>query len=124
MDEIMERQPDCRIACTAEEERILDPLLARYPNAFLIEEFKQAPFESKHNPERFSPMSGYERGLQPVLMVWLFSKCAHYIKNRSSTGAVASWLSEGRIVNIAHEETLSYLKMDDQVEIEGIKYPL
>jgi hypothetical protein len=124
VDEIMERNPDFRIAATAEEERILDPLLARYSNAFIIEEFKQAPFESKHNPERFSNVTGYERGLQPVLMVWLFSKCAHYIKNRSSTGAVASWLSDGRIVNIAHEETLSYVKMDDQVEIEGIKYPL
>jgi len=124
VDEIMERNPDFRIAATAEEERILEPLFARYPNAFHIEEFKQAPFESKHNPERFSPVSGYERGLQPVLMVWLFSKCKHYIKNRSSTGAVASWLSDGRIVNIAHEETLSYLKMDDQVEIEGIKYNL
>jgi len=124
VDEIMERNPDFRIACTAEEERVLDSLLARYPNAYLIEEFKQAPFESKHNPERFTQVSGYERGLQPVLMVWLFSKCKHYIKNRSSTGAVASWLSEGRVVNIAHEETLSYLKMDDQVEIEGIKYPL
>ena len=124
IDEILERNPDFRIACTAEEQHILDPLLERYPNAFLIEEFKQSPFESKHNPERFSPVSGFERGLQPVLMVWLFSKCKHYIKNRSSTGAVASWLSNGRIVNIAHEETLSYLKMDDQVEIEGIKYPL
>jgi len=124
IDEILNSNPDFRIACTAEEEKILDPLLARYPNAFLIEEFKQAPFESKHNPERFTEVSGYERGLQPVLMVWLFSKCAHYIKNRSSTGAVASWLSDGRIVNIAHEETLSYLKMDDQVEIEGIKYKL
>ena len=124
VDEIMERNPDFRIAATAEEERILEPLFARYHNAFHIEEFKQAPFESKHNPERFSSVSGYERGLQPVLMVWLFSKCAHYIKNRSSTGAVASWLSEGRIVNIAHEETLSYLKMDDQVEIEGTKYKL
>jgi hypothetical protein len=124
IDEILESNSDYKIACTAEEEKILDPLLARYPNAFLIEEFKQSPFESKHNPERFTEVSGYERGLQPVLMVWLFSKCAHYIKNRSSTGAVASWLSDGRIVNIAHEETLSYLKMDDQVEIEGIKYPL
>jgi hypothetical protein len=124
IEDILNANPDYKIACTAEEEKILDPLLARYPNAFLIEEFKQAPFESKHNPERFTEVSGYERGLQPVLMVWLFSKCAHYIKNRSSTGAVASWLSDGRIVNIAHEETLSYLKMDDQVEIEGIKYPL
>ena len=124
IDEIHEQNPGFRIACTAEEEGILDPLLARYPNAFKIEEFYQAPLGGKDNPERFSPMSGYERGLQPVLMVWLFSKCAHYIKNRSSTGAVASWLSSGRIVNIAHEETLSYLKMDDQVEIEGIKYKL
>jgi len=124
VDEIMERQPDCRIACTAEETGILGPLFARYPNAFLIEEFESAPLGGKDNPERNSKRSGYERGLQPVLMVWLFSKCAHYIKNRSSTGAVASWLSNGRIVNIAHEETLSYVKMDDQVEIEGIKYPL
>jgi hypothetical protein len=124
VDEILERNPDFRIACTAEEERILDPLLARYPNAFLIEEFIQAPLNSKNNPERFSNVTGYERGLQPVLMVWLFSKCAHYIKNRSSTGAVASWLSDGRIVNIAHSETLNYDKLDNEVEIEGIKYPL
>jgi len=124
VDELLEQEPSLRIAATAEEIGILDPLFARYPNAFLVEEFIQAPLNSKNNPERFSPVSGYERGLQPVLMVWLFSKCAHYIKNRSSTGAVASWLSDGRIVNIAHEETLSYVKMDDQVEIEGIKYPL
>lgn len=124
IDDILKGNPDIRIMATAEEERILDPLLARYPNAFKIDEFYQSPYESKHNPERLSPMSGYERGMQPALMVWLFSKCAHYIKNRSSTGAVASWLSEGRIVSIAHEETLSYVKIDDQVEIEGIKYPL
>lgn len=124
IDEILEKNPGFRIMATAEEEKILNPLFLRYPQAFLIEEFYQAPLGGKHNPERFSPMSGFERGLQPALMVWLFSKCAHYIKNRSSTGAVASWLSDGRIVNIAHEETLSYVKMDDQVEIEGIKYPL
>jgi hypothetical protein len=124
IDEILESNPNLRIACTAEEEKILDPLFERYPQAFLIEEFKQAPFESKHNPERFSEVSGYERGLQPVLMVWLFSKCKHYIKNRSSTGAVASWLSDGRIVNIAHPENLGYEKIDDMVEIEGKRYPL
>lgn len=122
IDEVL--TPDMRIMGTAEEEGILDPLLKRYPNAFVIEEFISAPSGGKDNPERFSNVSGYERGLQPALMVWLFSKCAHYIKNRSSTGAVASWLSNGRIVNLAHEETLSYVKMDDQVEIEGVKYPL
>lgn len=124
IDEILEKEPNLRIACTAEEETILDPLLARYPNAFKIEEFISSPFESKHNPERLSAVSGYERGLQPALMVWLFSKCAHYIKNRSSTGAVASWLSNGRIVSIAHPENLGFPANTDTAEIEGKLYPL
>lgn len=124
IDEILNEEPDLRIACTSEEETILDPLLARYPNAFKIEEFVSSPFESKHNPERFSDMSGFERGLQPALMVWFFSKCAHYIKNRSSTGAVASWLSSGRIVSIGHPENLGFPANIPFAEIEGKLYPI
>jgi hypothetical protein len=124
IDDILEKEPDLRIIATAEEETILDPLLARYPSSFRIEEFVSSPFESKHNPERLSDMSGYERGLQPALMVWLFSKCAHYIKNRSSTGAVASWLSSGRIVSLGHPENLGFPANTQTVEIEGQLYPL
>lgn len=124
IDEILEKEPDMRIMCTAEEEQILDPLLARYPSAFKIEEFYSSPLGHLQNPERFSPMSGFERGMQPALMVWLFSKCSYYIKNRSSTGAVASWLSSGKIYCLAHAETLNYDKLDDQVEIEGKRYSL
>jgi hypothetical protein len=124
IDEIIAGNPDMRIMCTAEEEHVLEPLLRRYPTAFKIQEFFSSPSGSLQNPERFSPFSGFERGMQPALMVWLFSKCAHYIKNRSSTGAVACWLSTGRIVNIAHPENLGYDKMDDQVEIEGVRSPL
>ena len=124
IDDILEKQPDLRIAATAEEETILDPLLARYPQAFTISEFISSPFESKHNPERLSAVSGYERGLQPALMVWLFSKCAHYIKNRSSTGAVASWLSDGRIVSIGHPENLGFPANIPFAEIEGKLYPI
>ncbi len=113
-----------RIMCTAEEQNILQPLFNRYPNAFNIEEFISAPLGTKVNPERLNLTSGYEKGLQPALMVWIFSKCAHYIKNRSSTGAVASWISDGRIVCIGHEETLSYNLAYDYVEIEGKKYTL
>lgn len=122
IDEILEKESDLRIACTSEEETILDPLFARYPNAFKIEEFISSPFQSKHNPERLSNVSGYERGLQPALMVWLFSKCKYYIKNRSSTGAVASWLSNGRIVSIGHPENLGFPANTNTVEIEGKQY--
>jgi hypothetical protein len=124
IDEILEKEPDLRLMCTSEEEKILDPLFARYSNAFLIEEFQMSPFECKDNPERFSPMSGYERGLQPTLMVWLFGKCAHYIKNRSSTGGVASWISSGRIVSIAHPENLGFPANTHTAEIEGKLYPI
>jgi hypothetical protein len=124
IDEILNDNPDYRIACTAEEMSILDPLLKRYPMAFTIEEFEQSPFEGQHNPERFSSRSGYERGLQPALMVWLFSKCKHYIKNRSSTGAVASWISDGRVVCINHPESLGHDNKIGFAEIEGKLYPL
>lgn len=115
-------KPGMRIMCTAEEVGILEPLLARYPQAFKVEEFIQAPYNGKDNPERFSPVSGFERGMQPALMVWLFSKCAHYIKNRSSTGAVASWISKGEIVSIGHPENLGFPANTQTVELNGQLY--
>lgn len=124
IDDILQMNPNCRIMATAEEESILDPLLERYPQAFKIEEFYSSPLGHPQNPERFSPMSGFERGMQPALMVWLFSKCAHYVKNRSSTGAVASWLSSGRIVSLGHPENLGFPANNEFAEIEGQLYPL
>lgn len=127
IDRALEDRPNARIACTAEEQGILDPLFARYTQAFLIEEFIQAPHGSKDNPERNSKVSGFERGLQPALMVWLFSKCAWYIKNRSSAAAVASWISDGKIVNVAHPENLGYVnhaEWANVVEFQGVKYPI
>jgi len=127
IDMALEEIPDAKIMCTAEETEILQPLLDRYPQAFNIDEFYSSPKGSLHNPERNAlktGRSGFEKGLQPVLMVWLFSKCAWYIKNRSSTGAVASWLSDGKIVCLGHPENLGYDKMDDLVEINGKRFPI
>jgi len=124
IDMALEQIPDARIMCTAEETEVLQPLLDKYPQAFNIDEFISSPKGSLQNPERNSNVSGFERGMQPVLMVWLFSKCAWYIKNRSSTGAVASWLSDGQIVCLAHAETLNYDKLDNEVEINGKRFPL
>jgi hypothetical protein len=123
IDKALEEIPDARIACTAEEQDILTPLFKRYgERAFNIDEFISVPKGSKHNPERFSNVSGYERGLQPALMVWLFSKCAWLIKNRASTSAVASWLSDGQIVNINHTEVLGFPPHIDGVEFKGKLY--
>lgn len=125
IDKALDDIPDARIACTSEEKEILDPLFKRYgQRAFLIEEFYQVPKGHKHNPERHSPMSGYLRGLQPGLMVWLFSKTAWLIKNRASTSAVASWLSGGNIVCITHDERLGFPPHLEGVEYKGQVYPI
>lgn len=124
IDAILEKEPDLRIACTAEEDGVLDSLLARYPTAIKISEFFASPRGRQDNPERFSPFSGYERGMQPALMVWFFSRCRHYVKNRSSCAAVASWLSTGRIVSLAHPENLGHGFDITKAEIEGTLYDL
>ncbi len=118
IDKALEAIPDARIACTSEEAGILEPLFKRYgERAFNIDEFISVMRGSQHNPERISNVSGYERGLQPALMVWLFSKCAWLIKNRASTSAVASWCSDGEIVNINHTERLGF-----PPHIDGVEY--
>ncbi len=120
IDSILNEHPDYRIMCTAEEQGILEPLLARYSNSFVIEEFISAPKGARDNPEKLhSHLTGYQKGLQPAMIVWLFSKCAYYIKNRSSTGAVASWLSKGNIICLGHPENLSYESCGDYYEING-----
>lgn len=119
IDEVLNKEPNLRIAATAEEDGVLEPLLKRYPQAFILEEFYRSPRGGMQNPERFSPFSGYERGMQPALMVWFFSQCKHYIKNRSSTGMVASWLSTGRIVCLAHPENGGFGFDLTKAEIEG-----
>jgi hypothetical protein len=121
IDKALEEIPDALIMCTSEEAGRLDPLLQRYPQAFVVEEFTSAPHGSKHNPERFMPKSGFERGMQPVLIMWLMSKCAWYIKVRSSMAAIAGWISDGNIVSIGHSEGLYYENPDEWLNVDEFK---
>lgn len=127
IDDILAKEPGLRILATAEEETILDPLLARYPQAFTIKEWVAAPLGAKDNPEKvFRHISGYERGMQPALMVYILSKVRHLIKNRSSVASVASWIStgEGDVVCLAHPENLGHGFDLTKAEIKGQIVPL
>lgn len=127
IDDILAREPHLRILATAEEESILDPLMARYPQAFKIDEWVAAPLGAKDNPEKvFRHIPGYERGMQPALMVYILSQVRHLIKNRSSVASVASWLSQtdGDIVCLAHPENLGHGFDLTKAEIKGKLYPL
>lgn len=125
IDDYLAVEPDLRIACTAEEEGILDALLQRYPQAFKVAEFFAAPIGCLDFPERFVPLSGYERGMQPALMVWFFSRCAYLIKNRSSCSTIANWLSTGqRVACLAHPENLGHGFDITKAEVDGKIVPL
>lgn len=122
IDDIL--KPGMRIFATAEEDKILEPLLRRYPQAFTIDEFYTAPLGCRENPERFVPLSGYERGMMPALLMWVLSQCRYYVKNRSSVGFVASWLSTGDIVCLAHPENSGHGFDLTKAEIKGQLVPL
>jgi hypothetical protein len=125
IDMLFERNPILeRIMCTAEETSVLDPLLKRYPQAFTVAELYSAPLGYMHNPEWVNPVPGFERGMVPALMVWLLSKCRAYVKNRSSSGGVASWMSTGDIVCLSHPENLGYGFDITKTEYKGQLYPL
>lgn len=128
IDDVLAKEPDLRILATAEEQTIIDPLLRRYPKAFKVDEFFMSPYGKSHtvgdNPERFANLSGYEKGMQPAVMMYLFSKCKHLIKNRSTVSCIASWLSYGRTVSLAHPENLGHGFDITKAEIEGQIVPL
>lgn len=124
IDDILEKEPYLRIFATAEETTVVDRILARYPNAFTITELFSAPWGYTGHSEFVNPASGFERGVQTCLMLWLLSRCKHYVKNRSSSGGVASWLSTGNIVCLAHPENLGFGFDLTKAEIKGQLYPL
>ncbi len=122
------KSDEIRIMCSAEEETIIDPLLRRYPkNAFTVSEFAMSPLmaqERGDNPEKFMKCSGYEKGMQPAVLMYVFSKCKHLIKNRCTTSSIASWLSNGRTVCLAHPENLGHGFDITKAEIDGQLVPL
>ena len=98
IDATLEKEPNLRIFATAEETSVVEKVKARYQNVFEIPEFFSAPWGYAGHSEYVNPKSGYERGMQTCCMIYILSKCKHYIKNRSSQAYVAAWLSKGRVI--------------------------
>jgi hypothetical protein len=124
IDEILEAKPNLRIFATAEELGVVDKIQARYPNVFTISEFFSAPAGYRKHSEYVNPASGYERGMQTCCLISVLSQCQYYVKNRSSMGMVASWLSDGHIVNLAHPENGGHGFDITKAEIKGKLVPL
>ena len=101
IDRILEVERDFDIFVKAEEQGATDTLLRRYPKAIALPEFFTASAGETQMQDWVSPASGYERGMQVVLLILLFSKCKFLLKNNANLSDIATRLSFGRVINIA-----------------------
>jgi len=124
IDEILEKEPNLAIFATAEETTIVETLQQRYPQVFTISEFFSAPLGYTGHSEYVNPASGYERGMQTCMLISVLAGCKYYVKNRSSMAGIASWLSDGHIVSLAHPENLGHGFDITKAEIKGKIVPL
>ena len=101
IDRILEVARDFDLFVKAEEQGATDTLLRRYPKAIALPEYFTASAGETQMQDWVSPASGYERGMQVVLLILLFSKCKFLLKNNANLSDIATRLSFGRVINIA-----------------------
>ena len=98
IDAILEAEPDIAIVAKPEERGATETLLHRYPKAIVPSEFFIADAGEKQMQDWVSPASGYERGMQAVLLILLFSKCKYLLKNNANLSDIATRLSVGKVI--------------------------
>jgi hypothetical protein len=99
IDEILEADPDIAIVAKPEERGVTETLLHRYPKAIVPSEFFIADAGEKQMQDWVSPAPGYERGMQVVLLILLFSRCKYLLKNNANLADIATRLSAGKVIN-------------------------
>ncbi len=105
LERLQAQHPGLALWVQAEEAAANAWIRGRFPGAMVMEEFYQvgaAPgfIGSGRMADRTNPKSGYARGLDAVLLLYLFSRCAVLVKNASNLGDLAAGLSTGEIVGV------------------------
>jgi hypothetical protein len=101
IDAILEAEPDIAIVAKPEERGATEALLQRYPKTIVPAEFFIAEAGEKRMQDWVSPASGYERGMQVVLLILLFSRCKYLLKNNANLSDIATRLSDGSVFGFA-----------------------
>ena len=99
IDAILEAEPNLAIVAKPEERGAAEALLHRYPAAIVPEEFFLAEAGETRMQDWVNPASGYERGMEAVLLLLLFSKCKYLLKNNANLSDIASRLSGGQVIS-------------------------
>ena len=109
IDALLEAEPDLAIVAKPEERGAADALRARYPRAIVPAEFFIAETGEPQMQDWVHPAPGFERGMEAMLLILLFSRCRYLLKNDSNLSDVATRLSTGTVIAWA-TATRSYIQ--------------
>jgi len=100
IDALLDADPGLSIVAKPEEQDAADALCRRYPQALVPPEFFLAPPGSTQMQDRINPAPGFERGMQPVLLMLLYARCRFLLKNSANLADCAAWMSSGRVCSM------------------------
>lgn len=84
-----------------EESETSETLLQRYAaRCVRMPEFFQCPSASKSMADWLSPKGGYEKAMDAMTMLCMFSQCKYLLKNTANLADLAAGLSKGKVVHI------------------------
>jgi hypothetical protein len=107
IDEILEAEPDLAIVAKPEERGAAEALRRRYPHVIVPAEFFLADAGETRMQDWVNPASGYERGIEVVLLILLFSRCKYLLKNSANLSSIAARLSVGEVISWSSPTTLT-----------------
>lgn len=98
VDALLIENPHYKIWAQPEEKEVLDKIQKRYPNVVVMSEFFLDNSQSKILSDFLNPKSGYEKGLDSITMMIMYSMCNILVKNSSNLSDLAAALSSGRVI--------------------------
>lgn len=105
LDYLLEENPNRKIWIQPEEQTISDKLIQRYPSAVIMPDFYLVNPAQKLNEHTISdfinPKSGYEKGLDIVTLMVMFSMCGAFVKNVGNLSDISAALSKGNVILIS-----------------------
>jgi hypothetical protein len=98
IDAILEAEPDAAIFAKPEEHGAAEALLRRYERVIIPSEFFTAPTGATQMQDWLSTETGYERGMQVILLILTFARCKYLVRNPANLSEIASYLSDGTVL--------------------------
>jgi hypothetical protein len=100
IDGILEAEPEAVIFAKPEERGAAEALLRRYERTIIPSEFFTAKTGETRMQDWLSSATGFERGMQVLLLILVFARCKYLLRNLANLSEIASHLSDGKVIRV------------------------